>query len=77
MKMHPLNSSNILSVGYDDKAAFLRVEFRRKEGSVFYTYPGIPHSIFDGIRAAESPGKYFNQHIRGEPFIKEDSATNP
>jgi hypothetical protein len=71
MEMHKLNSSNILSVGYDRKAAFLRVEFRRKEGSVFYIYPDIPSHVFYQLLNADSPGKYFNQHVRGQPFIKE------
>ena len=72
MKMRPLKSSNILSVGYDDKAAFLTVQFRRKEGSCTYTYPGIPKRVFEGLLSAESPGKFFNEHVKGAPFTKQD-----
>jgi hypothetical protein len=72
MKMRHLKSSNIFSVGYDDKAAFLAVQFKRKEGSVTYTYPGIPRRVYEGLLDADSPGKFFNEHVRGAPFTKQE-----
>jgi hypothetical protein len=61
MKRVPVSSSNIASVGYDDKTHTLEVEFH--SGHV-YQYFDVPRTIFDGLLSAGSVGQYFNQ-IKG------------
>ena len=69
--MHPVTSSNILSVGYDAERTSLVVTFKRERNEpATYTYPGVSLSVFEGMLSAESPGKYFNQYVMGLPFIK-------
>ena len=70
MKMKNLNSSNIKRIGYDAELHLMTVEFHRRDGVAIYSYPDTSLKIFEGMLTAESPGKYFNEHIRGKPFIK-------
>lgn len=57
----PVESSNLVSVGYDPKSKTLEIEF--KQGRV-YQYFEVPAYIFRGLMQAPSKGKYFNAHIR-------------
>ena len=61
MNRTPVSSSNLSSVGYDENSRILEIEFN--DGSV-YTYSNVPISIYEGLMAASSHGKYFHQHIR-------------
>lgn len=61
MKRAPVESSNLSSVGYDSSSSTLDIEFQ--EGAV-YQYYDVPESVFRGLMAAPSKGKYFHQHIR-------------
>jgi len=65
MDRHPVSSSNIVSVGYDDAGAVLEVEF--KQGKV-YQYLDVPRAHFDGIMSAGSPGGYLNDNVK--PFYR-------
>ena len=65
MERVAVESSNILSVGYDEALSVLEVEF--KGGSV-YQYSGVPKEIAMGLIEAESPGKYFAENIRAEGY---------
>lgn len=60
--MIPLSSSNIESAGFDKDRKILFIKFH---GDRTYQYSGIPESIFRGLLAAESAGRYFRSHIRG------------
>lgn len=55
-------SSQIKSVGYDEAEKKLEVEFTM--GKV-YEYYNVPQVVYTGMLEAESPGKYFNQNVRG------------
>lgn len=57
----PISSSVITSVGYDDRALVLEVEF--VSGRI-YRYFDVPRARFDGLLTAESAGAYFNESIR-------------
>lgn len=57
--MHPVNSSNIKSIGFEKGVLF--TEF--KNGNVFM-YEGVPKKEFDSMLKAESVGKYFNANIK-------------
>ena len=61
MERAEVKSSSIRSAGYDPKTGKLEVEFMR--GTV-YSYFGVPQSVYDGLLAAESAGKYFQCNIR-------------
>jgi hypothetical protein len=63
MKRTPVSSSNIESIGYENM--ILEVEF--KNGSV-YQYFHIPDIIYNHLMAAESHGKYFNEHIKNSKY---------
>ncbi len=59
--MHPVESSNIASVGHD--GADLHVAF--KSGGT-HRYQGVPAETFEAMRSAKSVGKFFHAHIRGK-----------
>ena len=63
MKRTPVNSSNLVSVGYDPRSLTLEVEFRR--GSV-YQYFDVPEFEHQELMQAESHGIYFNANIRDD-----------
>lgn len=61
MKMIPVSSSNLASVGYDSTTRTLRVEF--KSGAV-YEYSDVPEAAYQGLMDASSKGSYFHQNIK-------------
>ena len=63
MRRTPVNSSNLVSVGYDPISLTLEVEFRR--GSV-YQYFDVPEFEHQELMDAESHGTYFNANIRDD-----------
>lgn len=55
------NSSSLLSCDYDDNKQILSVTFvRGKE----YQYADVPKPVYEDLKDAESPGKYFQSYIR-------------
>ena len=61
MERQYVSSSNIASIGYDFDNMILEVEFL--SGAV-YQYFDVPQSIYDGLMAADSHGKYFAAYIK-------------
>jgi hypothetical protein len=61
MYREPVASESIASIGYDDDAEVLEVEF--VTGTV-YRYRGVPEDVYDDLRQAPSKGAYFNRHIK-------------
>lgn len=59
----PVSSSNLRSVGYDEEAGTLEIEFH--SGGV-YEYYGVPEERFRELLQADSRGRYFHDHIRTE-----------
>lgn len=57
----PVRSSNVSSVGYNQKAEILEVEFHN--GSIYH-YFGVPSYLFNGLMSASSHGKYLNAYIK-------------
>jgi hypothetical protein len=69
MKRTPVQSSNVVSIGYED--GVLEVEFK----SGVYQYAGVPQETFDALMAAESKGQFVSRHIRDAfPFTKMEVA---
>ena len=60
MEMIPVDSSNILAIGYDPNSATLCIAF--KDGSE-YEYYDVPQYEFDNFIEAGSKGKYGHQNI--------------
>lgn len=62
-----IDSSQIASLGYDAETQVLEVEFK---GGKVYQYFEVPPEKFAELQAAESAGKYLNQHIKGHHDFK-------
>jgi len=58
----PVKSSNIISMGYDEKEKILEVEFIK--GGV-YKYYNVPKKIYEQALKAPSIGKFIWSDIRG------------
>jgi hypothetical protein len=58
-----VNSSNLLSVGYDSDSQILEIQFR--SGGI-YQYLRVPQSVYDALMSAPSHGRYL--HYRIKPF---------
>ena len=54
-------SESIASIGYDDDAEVLEVEF--VSGAV-YRYSGVPPDVSEDFREAPSKGAFFNRNIK-------------
>ena len=68
MERVPVESSSLVSVGYDDATHTLEVEF--SYGGV-YRYFVVPASVYAELMASDSIGRHFVEHIRNNyPFVK-------
>ena len=56
-----VSSSNIASIGYDPDNQVLEIEFL--SGAV-YQYYDVPQSVYDGLMAADSHGKFLDVYIK-------------
>ena len=63
MKRIPVKSSFFHSVGYNKKSQILEIEFLN---GTIYEYSEIPKKLHEGLMAASSLGKYYNQYIKGQ-----------
>ena len=55
-------SSNVAGFCYDEVSQTLTVEFN--SGSR-YNYYDVPQHVFEGMKSAESKGRYLNAEIKG------------
>ena len=78
IKMIPVESSQIESVGYDAESQVMQVRFRPKtEGFVgaLYRYRAVGALEYLNLLNAQSVGKYFNATFRNPakyPFTRQD-----
>jgi KTSC domain-containing protein len=56
-----VQSSNVISVGYDADEGILEVEF--SAGSL-YEYYRVPREVFDALLASASPGNYLATKVK-------------
>ena len=63
MNITTVESATLASIGYDDKAVVLQLEFRSR---AVYRYVEVPGFVYDALVAAPSKGRYFNEAIRGQ-----------
>ena len=61
MRLSPVDSSSLASIGYDSTQQLLEVEF--KHGAV-YRYEDVPPEVFTVFLKADSKGAFFNSHIK-------------
>lgn len=59
--MTPVQSTNLLAVGYDAQTQELFIRFRN--GSL-YVYANVPQHVYDGLMSAPSYGKYHAAYIK-------------
>jgi hypothetical protein len=65
-----VDSSAVVSVGYDKKRRVLEVEV---EGGAVYQYLDVPAREYFALVSAESVGRYYNQRIKADyEFLKVD-----
>jgi len=53
----------LAAVGYDARAQVLAVKFH--SGAVYH-YAGVTHRVYQGLKYAFAPGRYFDKVIRGQ-----------
>ena len=58
-----VESSSLVSIGFAREARVLEIEFR---SGAIYRYLGVPQTVFEALKKAESKGRYFAQSIRGK-----------
>lgn len=63
MKITPVESSTLASVGYDESSDLLQLEFRSR---AVYLYFAVPAAVHEALLTATSKGRYFNQTIRDQ-----------
>jgi non-canonical purine NTP pyrophosphatase (RdgB/HAM1 family) len=72
-----VDSTDIVSIGYDPKARVLEIEF--KEGRI-YQYTDVAADVYERFMRADSYGGYFNSFINGHyryDRVKEDNEQKP
>lgn len=67
IKTEPVQSSNIAGIGYDSESRTMLVQFRH---GGFYTYADVPPEAYRELIEAESIGRHFAKHIRGNYSFK-------
>lgn len=60
MVMHPVSSTDIASIGYENGTLYICFH---KGGT--YAYFNVPQSVYAGLMSAGSHGKYFHAFIKG------------
>jgi KTSC domain len=63
MYHHPVKSSNLDEVGYDPHTHTLSVKFRN---GGHYEYADVPSQAYLDLIRADSKGKHFHAHVRGQ-----------
>jgi len=66
MERQPVSSSQIKSIGYDEKTSTLEIEFNR---GGLYQYQPITSRGHQKLINAESVGGYFHEHIRNNKQV--------
>jgi KTSC domain-containing protein len=59
--MHPVSSSNVDSVGYDQESETLYVRFKNE---TLYEYRNVPVVVFEQLMSAPSVGSYMHRNIK-------------
>ena len=65
MKRTNVESSNIISIGYDETNCILEIEFKKNS---IYQYFDISKEIHEGLMKATSHGKFLNENIKKKNY---------
>jgi len=57
----PVQSSTLVSVGYDVSTSTLEIEFRNNS---LFQYFGVPTEVYETLMASGSKGSYFHHNIK-------------
>lgn len=60
MKMIPVSSSNIASIGYEHGTLYVAFN-----SGGLYAYSGVPEYVYRGLMSASSHGSYLANHVKG------------
>lgn len=72
IKREAVTSTNVASVGYSRHLRALEIEFTR---GAIYRFFGVPVTVYRGLVAAESKGRFIAEKIRGKyRFVRVHSA---
>lgn len=63
LEMRNFNSTAIFRAAYDSERQLLVLCFTSNP-HMEYDYPGVPAHLWQGLLAAHSKGRYYNDHIR-------------
>jgi hypothetical protein len=63
IRREPVASSNVASVGYSRHLRALEIEFTR---GAIYRFLDVPSTVYRGLIAAESKGRFIAENIRGK-----------
>lgn len=74
MERQPVKSSNIKSIGYDEKTQTMEVEFHN---SGVYTHYPVTKEQFEAQLNAPSVGRHYNMYHRGVNHKKQEPAAKP
>lgn len=69
MTRTPVQSSDIVSIGYDETARTMEVEFVR--GNRVYVYRDVPPTVYRALLTAKSVGAAFAAHVKGKYEYRE------
>ena len=58
----PVESSNIISVGYDETTSSMYVNY----SSGTYKYDGVDKSVYESLLTSPSKGRFMNENIKGQ-----------
>lgn len=58
----PVESSNIISVGYDETTSSLYVNYP----SGIYKYDDVEKSVYESLLTSPSKGRFMNENIKGQ-----------
>lgn len=68
MQRDLVQSTNILSIGYDAESQTLEVEFQK---SGIYQYYNVPQHVHEELMAAPSKGQFLNVYVtKGYPYSR-------
>jgi KTSC domain len=70
MRRQRVDSSAVVSVGYDDWSKTLEIEF---SGGAIYDYAQVPEVLYRDFLAAESKGRFVNLYIK--PYFEHEEMT--
>lgn len=61
MNRYPVNTTNILSIGYDEVNEVLEMEFKLK---IIYHYLNVPITEYIALMKAQNPEEYYLNYIK-------------